>query len=341
MFSYNRKIAILANTSMAFSSISYHSDSATPIEDLKLVEGFGLFEPYPAKTDPITCISYGMQMCLEVDYPSETNTEPEREELKEDESSKSSHSKDCLKFCRRISARALEDLACKSKLVSEVIHYNTELLKEFLRILRFEELDNSLVLDAIQFYCLRELWSAFKDEMSYSKNKKVCIVKITQWNVIFDRKVSTARIKDLCIKRADSCEDSQLRAILKDETFREIFARMLFCTNSTLTLVSILQDTSPKGETLRRMETIGNFLVLALYPQYFPFYNHRSGKFALECCGKCKVCHCKAIPSDFLRLLKQARQETDFFISQIKKLCSFSKATNFASVLMEFTYNYF
>jgi len=287
------------------------------------------------------CATTFSTMNLEYNCTSDSKINQESDFPKQIESLKDNHSKDCLKFCRKVSTRALEDLTIRTDLVKEVTKFNSELLKHFLNSLGFKEIDGFEVLENLQVECLLKLWSQFKDAMSYSKNKKICIVKFEHWGLIFDKKISIAQLKEIVAKKADSCEDPQLHPILKDETFSEILARMLFCSNNILTLTSILRDTSPKGEALRKMDTIGNFLLLALYPQYFSFYNHRSGKFALECCGKCKICHSKTIPSNFLKDLARARQEMEFSLSRINKLFNLYGTKNFASILMEFTYNQF
>jgi hypothetical protein len=261
----------------------------------------------------------------------------------EDESVKVNHSKDCLKFCRRISALAMELFNNKTGIVAEVVGFNSELLKGFLCTLGWSDKDNCFqALDNLQTECLLRLWLKFKEIMSYSKNKKICIVKPEHWNLIFDKKYSVDTIKKILKEMSESHENLQMRKMLRDETFSEILAKMLFCSNNILIMISILRDSSPKGDSLRTLETLGNFMLLIHYPQYFPYYNHRSGKFAGECCGKCKVCYNKTVPRDFLTLLDCARNQTELSLTQIHDFLGQyrDKKINF-SVLMEFTYEMF
>lgn len=255
---------------------------------------------------------------------------------------KDNHSKDCLKFCRRIASVALGQLSTPSENTKAMIGLNSGIISTLINNLGLNTLE-TIQINSLQTNCLRQFWQEAKDIFSYSTNKKICIVKQEYWNMIFDKVTSVKHFEEICRTLSMKYNDENVRAVLQVPAFVEIFARLLFGVNKMMILCTILREKTLHAEFLQKLETFDNFVLLALLPEYFQFYNHRSGKFALECCGKCKVCKSKMLPRDFLNSLKAARQQVETIVSRITQLCRLYRYDEFqlAVLLMEFAYSNF
>jgi len=257
--------------------------------------------------------------------------------------SKKNHSKDCLTFSRKLSGIVLAQLTSNThNIYLEIIRLNSNALVSLLRLLDLEEVEAG-ELDKLQIEVILQTWTRFKDLMTYRKNKKICIVKQEYWDLVFDRTVITEEFQKLFAKIIESSGMSSLAIILKNEAFNSIFSRLLYAANKLMALIAILNDNTQRGLRLRDLETAENFLVLILFPQFFRNYNHRGGKFALECCDKCKICCSKAVPKDFSDLLRDARQQTAQIVTEVKKtvLQFESNYIGSAAILTELAVNYF
>lgn len=261
------------------------------------------------------------KMDLEETYTEDTNSNKafSQKEAEKDENPKDNHSKDCLKFCRKVARFVPEQLLLKKELIREIINLNATVLASFLNPLDLRVVDSSRLED-IQIEILLKLWTSFKAVLSYKKNKKICIVKQEYWDLIFEKKTATNVLKDHIEEFSKTWKDLEVRNLLKSAAFSEILSRMLFCTNKTIILTLILRDASSKALYIRNLRTIDSFLLMVIYPGFFQYYNNRSGKFAVECCGKCKICRSKAVPMDFLEQLGYARLQVELVMSQINKI---------------------
>lgn len=290
---------------------------------------------------PSSFLKYAEESKMAADIPMEVEASkmiPESEREKADDN----YSKECLKFCRKIATLISEKLNLRSAITQKIFKFNSQLLSTYLHALGRQPVEASL-LNELQTECLIQLWSKFKAVMSYSKNKKICIVKQEQWNLIFQKETFVESLKEICERISMSWIDPVAGDALKDLAFREIFSRMLFSTNKLLTLALILTDSSSKGKYLRDLGRIESFVLLIVFPEYFQYYNHRRGKFALECCGKCKVCCSKSIPADFLSLLDKARADKEQVASFIGQgFANWDNKSYYALVsLMAYTFNRF
>mgnify|MGYP000930226470 FL=1 len=252
-------------------------------------------------------------------------------------SAKGNHSRDCLKFCRKLSSLLQERLTLPTPLMSSILAFNSDLLVTLLSNLELPSL-NSDDITTIQIWCLRTLWGKFRDILSYSKNKKICLVKQEHWNLLFDKKTCIETLKDISKKFSDECKDFEGRAfearkVIEDASFCEILAQVLFCSNKLLVMMVILKDPSEKGVSLRELKTIDNFFLMIQKADYLSYYNHSSGKFALECCGKCKVCKAKSVPEDFGHGLIDARQKTRSIAYKIDEMIRLFSINKFEALL--------
>lgn len=247
------------------------------------------------------------------------------------------HSKDCLKFCRKISTLVMNHLKVRSDLIVDILRFNAEVINCLLYLFDIENVDLNHLID-IQAECLLDIWDRFKEHMSYSKNKKICIVKQEYWDLIFEK---TACIEELK-KTFDEINETLKslaggkKTLLDDNNFCNLLAPMLYCTNKLITLIVLTMDSSERAFTVRSLATFDNFEVLIIFPQLFKHYNHRRGKFARECCRKCKICGSRTLPTNFLETLKESRHQTMQILSYVKKLVEeydFSSFTTLVNLL--------
>lgn len=160
--------------------------------------------------------------------------------------------------------------------------------------------------------------------------------------MIFSKKIAIQGIKTICKSLATKYKDPELRTVLEDCTYLEVFSNVIFCTNQVLLIIFLIRDSSEKGTYLRELDTFRNFTVLMFSPELFQFYNHRSGSFALECCGKCKVCCSRVIPRDFLNVLSVSRMKEQEIISFINDVFnSFNSTFELMMRLVPFALSHF
>lgn len=236
----------------------------------------------------------------------------------ENSSVEKAHSKECLKFSRRLVKTMLKQFSAETSFTKSFLKVSAQVLNSILAVFGLEEIDTrSLVKD--QMVIIKSVWEDLKNCLSYHKNKKICIVKAEYWANLFSLKIFTENTQE-AIKKLDG---SQLQQILvRYETIFNSFSQILFAVNQLMTLTFILRDGSEKGgQFMRSIETLENLLVLMIDGSLFEFYNHRSGKFASECCGRCKICQAKSVPWNFQTLLLEARRKLNSIVNIIPYIC--------------------
>ena len=252
------------------------------------------------------------------------------------------HSKGCLTFCRKFSGLVINHLKAMSDLVESILKFNAEVMISLLYFLDFEKVDTSHLIE-LQAGCLMMIWRLFKENVTYSKNKKICIVKQEYWDIIFEKTTCNENFKKIIEEMKGSCKEPTLKSLLGDATFCSLLAQMLYYTNKLIALILLLTDSTKKAAIVRALPTLNNFIVLIVFPQHFRFYNHRGGKFALECCGKCKICRSKTLPKDFLVVLEGARRQTMMALSLAHKFVEEYRFNKFSSIfnLIDLAYRVF
>ena len=225
------------------------------------------------------------------------------------------HSKDSLKFSRRISKIMVKHLKSLDTSICGFLGVSAKVVNTVVTALSLDEIDSKILIQD-QAFILRLIWSKFKDRLSYKKNNKICVVKSEYWENVFSLKTFTVHAKEAITELKES---HTKQVLVRNEFILNCFCEILFSLSRLMVLALVLKDnTEEGGRFLRDIETIDQLLVLVMNPGLYECYNHRSGKFALECCGKCKVCRSKAIPSNFEALLNEARAKLSIFVSAIK-----------------------
>jgi len=223
---------------------------------------------------------------------------------------KNNCSKEFLKFSRKLANLMIHHLQQKTEIMMKFLLFSGKVANIIYLLLGLKPPDLDEVA-ALQMECLERLWGNYKETMSYSKNKKICIVKAEDWGRLYSKPDFTEGIKEILRITPSKFSTLDLPLMSQFETIVEFFSSVLFYTNLIFSFLMIIKDPSDKGAYLRELKTINNFLVMMLSSDLYKNYNHRSGKFAIECCGKCKVCRSKHIPPSFQLQLERGRTKIE------------------------------
>lgn len=240
----------------------------------------------------------------------EDNDDTKIKTEEEEEAERTNFSKEFLKFSRKLANLVTHHLQKRSDILMSLLTLPAQ-ITEYFFLLGGLNRPNKLEIVSLQICCLEKLWNGFKETMSYSKNKKICIVKSEDWCRLYSLQEFKDAMKEILTEVDPSYLTIDPRLVSASELVLDLFSRVLFYFNLMFSFMMVVKDSSVKGEYLRKLKTIENFLVIMVSPDLYKNYNHRSGKFALECCGKCKVCRSKYVTPSFTLQLERGRAKSD------------------------------
>ena len=93
------------------------------------------------------------------------------------------------------------------------------------------------------------------------------------------------------------------------EAFMGFYCQLMFAVNQIFIFTVLFEDMERDREFRRKVSNLEDFYTMTVDPSLYKNYNHKRGKFALECCNKCKICRSSSVLADFPYQLQQARQE--------------------------------
>lgn len=256
-------------------------------------------------------------------------------EEEDEKADKNNCSKEFLKFSRKLANLMTQHLQQKTDVLMKFISYSGSVISVIYGISGLTA-PNLSELVTIQIECLEKLWGSYKEMISYSKNKKICIVKSEDWSRLYSKSDFRTAVKELVVNTKTKFSSLDLSLMCQIENIFEFFSSTLYYVNLIFSFMMIQKDQSDKGKYLRELKTIENFLVMMLSADLYKNYNHRSGKFAIECCGKCKVCRSKNISPSFQLQLERGRTKSDL----MKTFISIS-ITDLANVSDDTIFNFF
>lgn len=265
---------------------------------------------------------------------------PQKETRAEEPLDGKSYSKYCLRFCRKLSKTVLEQIKDKKTLCNNIIDFCAEASNAVFVAYQLPKVNPTEYATLVRRF-LDNNWDKFRVQMSYSYNKGICIVKYEHWASVFDRSALTKNFQEFALGMENSNSINYER-IFNDEGLVNSLGRILYICSIIMVLTIVLKDENPKAKYLRTLEKADNFLTLVIKPSLFKNYNHRSGKFALECCGKCKICRSKLLSAEYAKELEKARRVKDTIKSSLDfTLSNTSKVTaDQVSALYNLAVNY-
>eukprot|EP00331_Platyophrya_macrostoma_P012045 CAMPEP_0176416214 /NCGR_PEP_ID=MMETSP0127-20121128/6225_1 /TAXON_ID=938130 /ORGANISM="Platyophrya macrostoma, Strain WH" /LENGTH=229 /DNA_ID=CAMNT_0017796271 /DNA_START=122 /DNA_END=811 /DNA_ORIENTATION=- len=172
-----------------------------------------------------------------------------------------------------------------------------------------------------QAIILQKVWENFKNCLSYHTNKKICLMKSDYWDVVFSQKTFRHHAKSHMAETALLINPS-LALITENEVMSTSFCDVLFSMNKLMTISYIMKDETLEGGLFfKELPILESLIVLIVEPALFDYYNQSSGKFANECCGKCKICCSKNIPESLNEQLEDARKKANVIVDAVIEFC--------------------
>ena len=256
------------------------------------------FSPFISETASAMELEY-----INSDYQAE-NLSLTQKKNKESTASQN-HSKDSLKFGRRIAKSFLQFIRQdKGDVVSTFLDCGAKILASQAALLGVEIIDmNKLMKDSLQL--IEDVWNFFAKNLSCSYNKKISKLTKEIWDIVFTEEGfwkaikqvgSTLRLKD----NFSGCGE------VEAEIIRGYFKKVLFLMNRGMTMVHLHLKKVEKEDFYSNIAKFENYMVLSMVPELFDSYNHKRGVFVNECCRACKVCQSKSVDKTITSKIKTA-----------------------------------
>mgnify|MGYP000921047573 FL=1 len=229
----------------------------------------------------------------------------------------SNYSKDSLKFSRRL-AREVNGLLHieKNPLLRGFLKAGMDMLQSQLQICQVWLLSEE-GLTHLMGTLMRQVWKDFSSSLSCSLNRKISKITKETWGKVFTHEGFWASIskpeKEFGLDKLVVYWDLEAQ-----QAFEDFFKKTVFLVNKALVLTFLHMKLSKQQTFRENIEKFDNYLVLALVPEFYDYYNHRRGVFYTECCGSCKVCRSKTIDSEKgLTMVQKAIEASQMFETKI------------------------
>ena len=158
---------------------------------------------------------------------------------------------------------------------------------------------------------LAKIWGRYRNIFSNYKNNKICLVTFDEWQRVF----STAGFNKE-FNSIPSCEKEIVAAIdIKSDVdvtlFTDFYKRLLCTFNKFLINLVFYQEMVNDREFTDKTSNAEDFALMMNSPWIYRHYNHSKGKFAGECCNRCKICRSSGLPTNFSDQLAEARKKME------------------------------
>ena len=208
----------------------------------------------------------------------------------------SNYSKDSLKFSRRL-AREVNGLLHieKNPLLRGFLKAGMDMLQSQLQICQVWLLSEE-GLTHLMGTLMRQVWKDFSSSLSCSLNRKISKITKETWGKVFTHEGFWASIsksgKEFSLEKFVVYGEPEAQ-----QAFEVFFKRTVFLVNRACVLTFLHLKLSKQASFRENIEKFDNYLVLALAPELYDYYNHKRGVFYGNCCGSCKICRSKTIDS--------------------------------------------
>ena len=235
--------------------------------------------------------------------------------VKQDEAG-SGHSlsfrKNSLKFCRRLSKSMI------------ILLHNTDnelhnsVFRVFSQMVKTQACSQRVLIRSTSLFgemhraILTKIWSRYRNVFSNYKNNKICLVTFNEWQQVFSIEGFCKEFNSTstCVKLIKEAVD------FKDQNdadaFTDFYRRLLFTLSKLLANMVFYREMMNDHEFTQRTSNAEDFALMINSPRIYKHYNHSKGKFALECCNRCKICRSGSLPSNFTEQLTEARKKMEF-----------------------------
>lgn len=225
--------------------------------------------------------------------------------------------KHSLKFCRKLS-RLMLSLTANSTIIAPTFNHFERIIEDVAvylsaNILNKEELARTHV------NIFRRIWLKQRATLSHITNRSICLVTDSEWEQLFSRASFLKKLREesydyQCIF------DLVIIDIKNKQAFLHIYERTLFMVNKILLYFVLCTNVFKDEDFKSKVMNYADFGVMTLEPTLYYHYNHSKGKFAIECCNKCKICRSSVLPKDYLSRVKEARQKYNSITALYERL---------------------
>lgn len=203
------------------------------------------------------------------------------------------HSKDSLKFARRIAKSFLQAILDGPKrVVQDFLDTGVKVLESQITLLDVKVVDEEK-LSRAWLQAIRDVWNFFAKNLSCSYNKKISKVTKDVWSMVFTEEGFYKTLKD-------AGSSLNLKGGFTGKGFGEIAVaerlckKVLYVLNRGLILSHMFSLRQQDDMFYENIPTVDNYLVLSMVPELYDSYNHKRGVFIDQCCQSCKVCQSKS-----------------------------------------------
>ena len=241
------------------------------------------------------------------------------------EPAKSSCKKNSLKFCRRITKLLIEQLSDPNSDYFPIISQFASFFQTSLQMQM--DLFNGTISNPkgenLHLELIKKVWLRNRGILSEKKNNRLSLVSYEEWDRMFSFNGFCHNIE----KVTNNYELLLKKTAFVDEfnanSFIGFYLRLLYTLNFAILNLIIFDHLNEKKDIYILIPELENFAIMVTEPWIYKHYNHTKAKFALECCGTCKVCRSTLLPKDFQARLASARgrykEVWNLFLKQISE----------------------
>lgn len=216
--------------------------------------------------------------------------------------------KNSLKFCRRLSKSMLLSLQNEENLLfASIFTIFSKIIDTQIATQKAVIIDINAAAELHRRF-LMKIWLQFKNIFSNYKNNKICLVTFREWQLVFSKEGFQDQFDMSANAKREITSAIEFQNPLDYQLFIGFYKNILFTLNKILLNVVIYEELLNDTDFLERNSNAGDFVMLANHPWLYRHYNHCKGKFALECCDRCKVCRATSLPVDYSEQLARIRE---------------------------------
>ena len=215
--------------------------------------------------------------------------------------------KNSLKFCRKLCKIMLKQLNNQdNEFASKSFILLYSIINNLVTLFKGTVLDDER-LRVIQRGILINIWKKHREQVCYMKNQKVCLVTPGEWESFFSADKFANHLRTHTNNFKDILFLINLNTIECEQAFILLYCKVFFTLNMLFIHTFLYLEIERDSKFKDKISNFDDFALMALQPWLCRYYNHTRGRFAKECCGKCKICRCYSIPANFLERLGWAR----------------------------------
>lgn len=248
------------------------------------------------------------------------------------EESKTSHSesdlalpckKNSLKFYRKLCKLMIKHLSNDEDFTNRAFILFFSFVNSFITFFKGRVLDDERI-RKIQKTIMLQIWKRQREKVSYVNNHKVCLVTPEEWGSVFIQEEFNKQLRLSSNDFKDVLFLIYWNSIESEQAFTLLYSKIFFILNILLVSAVTYLEMVREPKFMQKMSNFDDFVLMMFQPWLYRFYNHTRGKFAIECCGKCKICKSYALPINFLERLNWSR----YYFEQIKTYYESFKSCN-------------